>query len=73
MLVFNDVMTVVLEEESRRKNKEDKISSSQQTDALIISRGRLAECGSSGSHKQNRSKSQCKKKINVINVESNDT
>ena len=27
MIVFNDVATIVLKEESRRKNKEDKISS----------------------------------------------
>ena len=40
MLVFNDVATIVLEEESRRKNKKDKISYSQQIEALIISRGR---------------------------------
>ena len=38
MLVFNDVTVVILREESRRKNKENKISS-QQTEALIISRG----------------------------------
>ena len=38
MLVFNDVTVVILGEESRRKNKENKISS-QQTEALIISRG----------------------------------
>ena len=55
MLVFNDVATTVLEEESRRKNKED-IISSQQIEALIISKGRLTKHGSSGS-KQNRSKS----------------
>ena len=61
MIVFNDVVAIVLEEESRHKNKEDKMSS-QQNETLIISRGRSTDCGSSGS-KQNKSKSQGKKKV----------
>ena len=43
MLVFNDVVTNALEKESRQKNKEDKISSSQQIETLIISKRRLRE------------------------------
>ena len=61
MIVFNDVVAIVLEEESRHKNKEDKMSS-QQNETLIIFRGRSTKCGSSGS-KQNKSKSQGKKKV----------
>ena len=43
MLIFNDVVTTTLEKESRHKNKEDKISSSQQIETLIISKRRLRE------------------------------
>ena len=61
MLVFNDVAATVLEEQSRRKNKKDRISS-QRTEALIISRGRSTEHGSNES-KQNRLRSHGKKKV----------
>ncbi|KAK0605253.1 hypothetical protein LWI29_024674 [Acer saccharum] len=49
-LVFDDVAAAVLEEESRRKNKEDKSKGSQQAEALTMTRGRSTERGPSGSH-----------------------
>ncbi|KAF2291279.1 hypothetical protein GH714_022225 [Hevea brasiliensis] len=60
-LVFNDVAAAVLEEESRRKNKEDKLFTSQQTEALLMMRGRSMARGSSGSQNHSRSKSRSKK------------
>ena len=41
-IVFDDVTASILEEESRHKNKEDMQTSSQQAEALIMMRGRLA-------------------------------
>ena len=55
-LVFDDVTAAVLEEENRRKNKEDMHASSQQAKALSVTRGRSTERGSSGSHTHGRSK-----------------
>ncbi|KAF2291302.1 hypothetical protein GH714_022364 [Hevea brasiliensis] len=62
-LVFNDVAATVLEEESRRKNKEDKLFTSQQTEALLMMRVRSMARGSSGSQNHSRSKSRSKKKF----------
>ena len=62
-LVFNDVAAAVLEEESRRKNREDRLASSQQAEALSMTRGRSMERGPSGSHNHGRSKSRSKKNI----------
>ncbi|KZV44490.1 hypothetical protein F511_38488 [Dorcoceras hygrometricum] len=39
VLNFNDVLNAVLSEESRRKNKEDKLVSSKQAEALPMIRG----------------------------------
>ncbi|WKA07622.1 hypothetical protein VitviT2T_025420 [Vitis vinifera] len=69
MLIFNDVVATTFEEEIRRKNKENKISPSQQTNALIIARGRSREHGSSESHKQNKPKSQDKTKVKYNHYE----
>ncbi|KAH9699937.1 hypothetical protein KPL71_024548 [Citrus sinensis] len=55
-LVFDDVATSVLNEESRRKNKENRQASSQQAEALLVTRGRSMERGPSGSHNHGRSK-----------------
>ena len=62
-LVFDDVATFVLNEESRRKNKENKQASLQQAEALSVTRGRSIERGPSGSHNYSRSKSRSKKNI----------
>ena len=64
-LSFDDMAAVVLEEESRRKNKEDRLESSKQAEALLMTRGRSMERGSSGS--QSRPKSQSKKQIKCYN------
>ncbi|GJV55262.1 gag-pol polyprotein [Tanacetum coccineum] len=49
-LVFDDVVAVILEEENRRNNNEDMQTSSRQVEALVVTRGRSMEPGSSGSH-----------------------
>ncbi|TXG73741.1 hypothetical protein EZV62_002320 [Acer yangbiense] len=49
-LVFDDVAAAVLEEKSKRKIKEDRSKSSQQAEALTITRGRSTERDPSGSH-----------------------
>ncbi|MCI96931.1 gag-pol polyprotein, partial [Trifolium medium] len=46
---FDDVAGAILEEESRRKNKEEKPESSKQAEALTMMRGRSMERGPSGS------------------------
>ena len=56
-LDFNNVAAAVLQEEFRRKSNEDRSFSSQQTEALLMTRGRLMECNSSGSQNHGRSKS----------------
>ena len=62
-LIFEDVASAVLEEEEdRRKNKEDRLASSQQTEALTMMRG----C-SSGSQNHGRSKSRSKKNVKCYN------
>lgn len=62
ILRFEDVAGAVLEEESRRKNKEDRLVNSQQAEALSMTRGRSTERGPSGSQSNGRSKSRSKKK-----------
>ncbi|XP_073133491.1 uncharacterized protein [Henckelia pumila] len=49
-------------EESRQRNKEDRLATSKQAEALPMTRGRLTERDSSGSHRYGRSKSRSKKK-----------
>ena len=66
-LIFDDIATSVLNEESRRKNKEDKLVSSQQAKALSVTRGRSAERGPNGSHNHGRSKFKSKKNIKCYN------
>jgi len=46
---FDDMAVVILEEESKWKNKEDRLESLKQAEALLVMRGRSMECGSSGS------------------------
>ncbi|KAH9714593.1 hypothetical protein KPL71_020713 [Citrus sinensis] len=55
-LVFDDIAASVLNEESRRKNKENRQASSQQAEALSVTRGRSMERGPSGSQNLSRSK-----------------
>ncbi|KAH9723668.1 hypothetical protein KPL70_007189 [Citrus sinensis] len=66
-LVFDDVAASVLNEESRRKNKENRQASSQQAEALSVTRGRSTERGPSGSHNHGRSKSKSKKNVKCYN------
>ncbi|KAH9687520.1 Integrase catalytic domain-containing protein [Citrus sinensis] len=66
-LIFDEVATFVLNEESRRKNKENRQVSSQQADALSVTRGRSTERGLSGSHNHGRSKSRSKKNVKCYN------
>ncbi|GJZ37780.1 gag-pol polyprotein [Tanacetum coccineum] len=61
-LVFDDVAAAILEEENRRNNREDMQTSSRQVEALVVTRGRSMEPGSSGS--QNHGKSKTGKKKN---------
>ena len=60
-LSFDDVVGAILEEESRRKNKEDRLENSKQAEALSVTRGRSIERESNGSHDQSRSKSRRRK------------
>ncbi|KAH9687766.1 hypothetical protein KPL70_014887 [Citrus sinensis] len=57
-LVFDDFTASVLNEESRQKNKENRQASSQQAEALSVTRGRSTECGLSGSQNHGRLKSR---------------
>ncbi|KAH9699234.1 Integrase catalytic domain-containing protein [Citrus sinensis] len=66
-LVFDDVAASVLNEESRRKNKENRQASSQQAESLSVTRGRSTERGPSGSQNQGRSKSRSKKNVKCYN------
>ncbi|KAE8685043.1 hypothetical protein F3Y22_tig00111101pilonHSYRG00028 [Hibiscus syriacus] len=69
-LVFDDVATAVLQEENRRKNKEDRQVNLQQAEALTTMttmRGRPTERGQSSSHKYGRSKSMSKKNLKCYN------
>ncbi|GKC17556.1 gag-pol polyprotein [Tanacetum coccineum] len=60
-LVFDDVAAAILEEENRRNNREDRQTSSRQVEALVVTRGRSMEPGSSGSHNHGKSKTGKKK------------
>ena len=42
-LIFDDIAATVLEEESRRNNKDDKLAGSQQAKALTMTSGRSKE------------------------------
>ncbi|GKE39428.1 gag-pol polyprotein, partial [Tanacetum coccineum] len=53
--------TAILEEENRRNNREDRQTSSRQVEALVVTRGRSMEPGSSGSHNHGKSKTGKKK------------
>ena len=64
--MFDDVVTAILEEESRHKNR-DRLGSSKQVEALTITRGRSTERGSSRSHNHSRSKSRSRKNIKCYN------
>ncbi|KAE8703505.1 hypothetical protein F3Y22_tig00110469pilonHSYRG00245 [Hibiscus syriacus] len=66
-LVFDDVAAAVLQEENRRKNKEDKQINLQQAEALTTTRGRSTERDQSSSHKHGRSKSMSKKNLKCYN------
>ncbi|KAE8677858.1 cytochrome P450 71A9-like [Hibiscus syriacus] len=69
-LVFDDVAAAVLQEENRRKNKEDRQVNLQQAEALTTMttmRGRSTERGQSSSHKHGRSKSRSKKNLKCYN------
>jgi len=54
LLRFEDVAEALLEEEYRRKNKEDMVESARQIEALVMTRGRSTKCGSSGSQSHDR-------------------
>jgi len=58
LLHFEDVAGAVLEEESRRKNKEDMVESARQIEALVMTKGRSTERGSSGSQSHDRCQSK---------------
>ncbi|KAE8713996.1 hypothetical protein F3Y22_tig00110202pilonHSYRG00134 [Hibiscus syriacus] len=58
-LVFDDVAVVVLQEENRHKNKEDRQVNLQQAEALTTMRGRSTERGQSSSHKHGGSVYSC--------------
>ncbi|KAH9753523.1 hypothetical protein KPL71_015101 [Citrus sinensis] len=56
-----------INEESRRKNKENRQVSSQQAETLSVTRGRSTERDPSGSHNNGRSKSRSKKNVKCYN------
>ncbi|KAH9650921.1 hypothetical protein KPL70_026553 [Citrus sinensis] len=66
-LVFDDVAAFVLNEESRRKNKENRQVSLQQAEALSVTRGRSTERGPNGSQNHGRLKSRSKKNVKCYN------
>ena len=68
MLVFNDVATIVLERESRCKNKENVISS-QQTEALVEYQQNVVLVGINKTGQSPK----VRRRLNVIIVESKDT
>ncbi|GJV47756.1 retrovirus-related pol polyprotein from transposon TNT 1-94 [Tanacetum coccineum] len=59
LLVFDDVAAAILEEENRRNNREDRQTSSRQVDALVVTKGRSMEPGSSGSHNHEDGNALC--------------
>ncbi|GJZ35217.1 gag-pol polyprotein [Tanacetum coccineum] len=56
---FDDVVAAILEEENRRNNREDMQTSSRQMEALVVTRGRSMEPGSSGSHNHKDGNALC--------------
>ncbi|KAH9746316.1 hypothetical protein KPL70_004379 [Citrus sinensis] len=66
-LVFDDVAASILNEESRRKNKKNRQASSQQAEALSVTRERSAKRGPSGSQNHGRLKSKSKKNVKCYN------
>lgn len=66
-LVFEDIAAAVLEEESWRKNKEDKLTNPQHAVALTMTRGRSTKRNSSRSQNRGRSKSQNKRNFKCYN------
>jgi len=58
LLRFEDVVGTVLEEESKRKNKKDMVESARQIEALVMTRGRSIDHGSSGSQSHDRCQSK---------------
>jgi len=58
LLHFEDVAGALFEEESRRKNKEDMVESARQIEALVMTRGRSTERGSSWSQSHDRCQSK---------------
>ncbi|PWA56329.1 Gag-Pol polyprotein [Artemisia annua] len=58
-LVFDDVAAAILEEENRHNNRKDRQASSRQVEALVMTRGRLMEPGSSGSHNHDDGNALC--------------
>jgi hypothetical protein len=65
-LVFDDVAAAILKKENRCRNKGDR-NSSNQVEALLVSRGRSTEHGSSGSQRHGRSRSRSKKTVKCYN------
>ena len=66
-LVFDDVAASVLNEESKQKSKEDKQVSSQQAEALSVTKGRSTERDPSGSHSHGRLKFRSTKNVKCYN------
>ena len=66
-LRFEDVAGSILEEESRRTNKEGIQENSKQVEALLTTRGRSMERGTSGSQNHGRSKSRRRKNFKCYN------
>nr|GEW58156.1 Gag-Pol polyprotein [Tanacetum cinerariifolium] len=60
-LVFDDVAVAILKEENRRNNRKKRQTSSRQVEALVVTRGRSMEYGSSESHNHDKSKTGKKK------------
>ncbi|GJY22735.1 retrovirus-related pol polyprotein from transposon TNT 1-94 [Tanacetum coccineum] len=60
-LVIDDVAAAILEEENRHNNREDRQTSLRQVEALVVTRGRSIESGSSGCHNRGKSKTGKKK------------
>ncbi|GJU80528.1 hypothetical protein Tco_1282893 [Tanacetum coccineum] len=65
-LVFDDAAAAILEEENRCNNREDRQTSSRQVEALVVTRGRSMEPGSSGSHNQRGMSLHLKKLSNAL-------
>ena len=68
-LIFDNVADSVLNKESMRKNKENRQVSSQQAEALSVTRGKSTERGPSGSQNHGRSKFRSKKNVKCYNCD----